>query len=147
MADGISICPAGLSDVPTLAAIRTEAAESSLLTHFQFSPYHSIATEKETEALVTRLSKRFTEPDGQRFYLVKAVVARNNEIIGWGLVKWEDESWVSSGAHSGAQAVAPEEEIGPSQPSSFGRYWSREVTKKWQTITGGKPHVSKDYFF
>lgn len=143
MVDYISIQPATLSDIPTLAAIRTEVAESSLLTHFQFSPYHNIATEKESAALVTRLSKRFTEPDGQKFYLIKAVDSRNEETVGWGLVKWEDGSWVNSGAPTSAQAVAPHEEIGPTNPASFGQYWSREVIAKWRKITGGKPHVSK----
>jgi hypothetical protein len=143
MTDYISIQPATLSDIPTLAAIRTEAAESSLLTHFQFSPYHIIATEKESEALITRLSKRFTEPDGQKFHLIKAVDSRNGEIVGWGLVKWEDGSWVNAGAPWSAQAVAPHEEVGPTNPGSFGRYWSRDVIAKWRKITCGKPHVGK----
>lgn len=145
MTNYISIHPATLADVTTLAAVRTEAAESSLLTHFQFSPYHNIATEKESDALVTRLSKRFTAPDGQKFHLIKAVDSRNDETVGWGLVKWEDGSWVSAGAPSSAQAVAPDEVVGPTNPGSFGRYWSREVTAKWREITGGKPHVS-EYF-
>lgn len=143
MTNRISIHPAGLAEIPTLAAIRAEAAESSLLTHFQFSPYHDIATEKETDALVTRLSKRFTEPDGQKFHLIKAVDSTNDETVGWALVKWEDGSWVNSGTISSAQAVAPDEEIGPTNPRSFGRYWSREVIAKWREITGGKPHVSE----
>lgn len=143
MVDNIDVRDATLADIPTLAAIRTEAAESSLLTHFQFSPYHSIATEKETAALVTRLSKRFTESDGQKFHLVKAVHSPSEEIVGWGLVKWEDGSWVNIGLSSSSSAAAPGEEVGPSHPESFGRYWSRDVTEKWRRITGGKPHVSK----
>ena len=146
MAEHISIHPATLSDIPTLAAIRTEAAETSLLTHFQFSPYHSIATEKESNALISRLSGRFTEPDGQKFHLIKAVDSRNEETVGWGLVKWEDGSWVNAVAPSSAQAVAPDEEIGPTNPGTFGRYWSRNVIAKWRGITAGKPHVSKYLF-
>lgn len=143
MTDYISIHPADLADIPTLAAIRAEAAESSLLTHFQYSPYHDVATEKETDVLVTRLSKRFTEPDGQKFRLVKAVDSRNDETVGWALVKWEDGSWVNAGTPSNAQAVVPDAEIGPMNPGSFGRYWSRDVIAKWREITGGKPHVSE----
>jgi hypothetical protein len=143
MIDHISIHPAALADIPSLAAIRTEAAESSLLTHFQFSPYHSIATEKESDALVTRLSKRFTEPDGQNFHLIKAVDARNQETVGWALVKWEDGSWVNPAAPSGMQAGAAEQDVGPTHPGSFGRYWTREVTARWRDITGGRPHVSE----
>lgn len=146
MTQFISIHPAGLPDIPNLAAIRTEAAESSLLTHFQFSPYHNVAKEKETDALVTRLSKRFTEPDGQKFHLIKAVDSRNDETVGWALVKWEDGSWVNAGVPSSAQAVAPDEDIGPTNPGSFGRYWSREVIAKWREITGGRPHASKLLF-
>ncbi|KAF9694767.1 hypothetical protein EKO04_007702 [Ascochyta lentis] len=126
----ISIHPATLLDIPILAAIRTEAAESSLLTHFQFSPYHSIATGKESDALITRLSKRFTEPDGQRFHLIKAVDSRNEETVGWGLVKWEDGSWVHAEASSHAHTVAPDEEAGPANPGSFGRYWLSDVVAK-----------------
>lgn len=146
MTQFISIHPAGLPDIPNLAAIRTEAAESSLLTHFQFSSYHNVAKEKETDALVTRLSKRFTEPDGQKFHLIKAVDSRNDETLGWALVKWEDGSWVNAGVPSSAQAVAPDEDIGPTNPGSFGRYWSREVIAKWREITGGRPHASKLFF-
>lgn len=143
MAEHIYIQPATLSDIPTLAAIRTEAAESSLLTHFQFSPYHDIATEKESAALITRLSKRFTDPDGQKFHLIKAVDLRNEETVGWGLVKWEDGSWDNTGARTSAQAAALHDEIGPTNPASFGQYWSREVIAKWRKITDGKPHVGK----
>jgi hypothetical protein len=143
MAHHISIHPAALADIPSLAAIRTEAAEPSLLTHFQFSPYHSIATEKESAALVTRLSKRFTDPDGQKFHLLKAVDSRNQETVGWALVKWEDGSWVNPAAPSGAHAGAPEQDVGPTHPESFGRYWAREVTARWRDITGGRPYVSE----
>ncbi|KAH7411819.1 hypothetical protein DE146DRAFT_641462 [Phaeosphaeria sp. MPI-PUGE-AT-0046c] len=139
MTNHISILPATLADIPTLAAIRTEAAESSLLTHFQFSPYHKIAKEKESDTLITRLSKRFTEPDGQKFHLIKAVDTRNGETVGWALVKWEDGSWVNTGATSSAH---PDGEVGPTNPESFGQYWSREVIAKWRGITGGKPHVT-----
>jgi hypothetical protein len=143
MTDYISIHPAILLDIPTLAAIRTEAAEGSLLTHFQFSPYHNIATEKESDALVTRLSKRFTEPDGQKFHLIKAVDSRNEETVGWGLVKWEDGTWINAGALSSTEAAAPDEEVGPAYPGGFARYWSKDVIAKWREITGGKPHASK----
>jgi hypothetical protein len=143
MKEYISIHPATFVDIPTLAAIRTEAAESSLLTHFQFSPYHNIATEKESDALVARLSKRFTEPDGQKFHLIKAVDSRNEETVGWGLIKWEDGSWVDAGVPSNTQTVTPDKGIGPIQMESFGLYWSREVIDKWRVITGGKPHASE----
>ena len=142
MAAFISIQPSTLHDIPTLAAIRAEVAESSLLTHFQFSPYHNIAAEKESNALITRLSKRFTDPDGQKFHLVKAVDSRSEETVGWGLVKWEDGSWVNANEPSSAQSIAPDE-TGPANPGSFGLFWSRDVTAKWRKITGGQPHVSK----
>jgi hypothetical protein len=127
----ISIIDALQSDLPEMVALRGEAAEADLSTRFRFSHRHIEAAQMEAASLMISLGKRFTEPTN-RCHIVKAIDTDSDELVGWGLVRWEDGSWVYKN-------MPPE--LKPSEPRTFNALYLRGVKENWQKILAGKPHV------
>lgn len=133
MATNISILDAVESDLSELVALRVEAAEEDLLTRFLYGHRHAEASQKEAASLMTSLGKRFTNPTN-RCHIVKAIDTESNELVGWGLVRWEDGQWVYSN-------MPPQ--VNESDPPNLVALYQRRVRENWQRILAGKPHVGK----
>lgn len=129
MASNITILPALESDLPEMTALRGEAAEKDVLTRFLYGHRHVEAAAKEATALMTSLGKRFTAPTN-RCHIVKAVDTTTNELVGWGLVRWEDGSWVHKPA--------------PPHENPFIEANQKRARENWLKIIADKgPHVCK----
>ena len=140
----IAISQALEADLDALIKIFIDALEPDLVIRFMFSERRTKAVELQKVFYRQALLPRFTSPTN-RCYILKATESSTGEIVGWSLVRWEDNEpkGHSSKAASASPVDHPQDFI--DQSMKFRRYYWDELGKMFQQTTEGQKYVG-EYF-
>ena len=138
----VTISQALEADLDALVEIFIDALEPDLIIRFMFSERRTEAIELQKVFYKQALLPRFISPTN-RCYISKATESSTGEIVGWSLVRWEENAPKSHSSKAASAPPADHPQELTDQSVKFQKYYWAELGKMFQQATEGQKYAGE----